>query len=264
MPFSRSPLTFELDWAADSPSATPLVPPADIVAPSGNRRRKSDRSPISPAPAPPLNQPNLALSIALRHQAIAAEQQGDYLTALALLQQLLSYGAEAQDYSHRGCIYLKQGQPIEAIADFDRAIELAANPTPTLAETYLNRGDAVMMTGAYDDALHNYSEALLLNPQDVRLWINRGVVLRNLRLYPLAIQSFDQALRLGSMGGHIYRERGRTYELTGDWNCACADYRRSIDCFQQDLNRQPDFNTDSTQQLLDQVQAWLTALIGQA
>jgi tetratricopeptide (TPR) repeat protein len=254
MPFTLRSAASELDVA---PSPTRDYP-------SGNRRRKSDRLPArpepsqnptqNPSPRQSLGQPTLALSIALRHQAIAAAQQGYYTTALAFLRQLLNYGAEAQDYNHRGCIYLKMGQPIEAIADFDRAIDLA----PDLAGAYLNRGNAVMMTGAYDAALHNYSEALLLNPQDVRVWINRGVVLRNLGLYTLAIQSFDQALRLDSMGGHIYSQRGRTHEVMGDWNCACADYRRALDR----LSQEP--TTEASRALIHQVQSWLTALIGLA
>jgi tetratricopeptide (TPR) repeat protein len=222
--------------------------------PSGNRRRKSDRPTVQPELSQPLSNEITALSLALRHQAIAAAQQGYYITALAFFRQLLSYGAEAQDYNNRGCIYLKMGQPSEAIADFDQAITLA----PDLAGAYLNRGNAVMMTGAYDAALHNYSEALLLNPQDVRAWINRGVVLRNLRLYSLAIQSFDQALRLDSMGGYIYSERGRTYEVMGDWNCACADYRRALDR----LSQEP--TTEISRALSHQVQSWLMALVNPA
>lgn len=220
--------------------------------PSGNRRRKSDR----PTPELSLLPSNstIALAIALRHQAIAAAQQGYYITALAFFRQLLNSGAEAEDYNNRGCIYLKMGQPSEAIADFDRAIALA----PDLAGAYLNRGNAVMMTGAYDAALHNYSEALLLNPQDVRAWINRGVVLRNLGLYSLAIQSFDQALRLDLMGGYIYSERGRTYEVMGDWNCACADYRRALDRLIQEPT------TEISRALRHQVQSWLTTLISLA
>jgi tetratricopeptide (TPR) repeat protein len=251
MPFTLRSLASEI--ASPSPTRD---------CPSGNRRRKSDR--LLPNPEPSQNpgqhpsqrvgQPTLALSIALRHQAIAAAQQGYYTTALAFLRQLMSYGAEAQDYNHRGCIYLQMGQPIEAIADFDRAIDLA----PDLAGAYLNRGNAVMMTGAYDKALHNYSEALLLNPQDVQVWINRGIVLRNLGLYSLAVQSFDQALRLGSMDAYIYSERGRTYGVMGDWNCACADYRRALDR----LDQEP--TTEASRSLTHQVQSWLTALTGSA
>jgi tetratricopeptide (TPR) repeat protein len=250
-----------MPFTLSSPASEIATPSSDRDYPSGNRRRKSDRLPPSPeaiqAIGPNIGQttrqPTIVLSIALRHQAIAAAQQGYYSTALAFLRQLMSYGAEAQDYNHRGCIYLHMGQPIEAIADFDRAIDLA----PDLAEAYLNRGNAVMMTGAYDKALHSYSEALLLNPQDVQVWINRGVVLRNLGLYSLAIQSFDQALRLGSMEGYIYSERGRTYGVMGDWNYACADYHRAVHRLGQDPSPE-------ARRLIHQVQSWLTALIGQA
>jgi hypothetical protein len=32
----------------------------------------------------------------------------------------------------------------------------------------------------------------------------------------------------GQLKGHIWAERGRTYHLWGDWNCAIADYRRAL------------------------------------
>jgi tetratricopeptide (TPR) repeat protein len=33
---------------------------------------------------------------------------------------------------------------------------------------------------------------------------------------------------LGQLEGNIYAERGRTYELRGDWNCAIADYQKAL------------------------------------
>lgn len=226
-----------------------------VPAPRSSQQHPNDYCPDgTPGPAPTQTQiSSLTIALDLRQQAIAAARQGYYITALAFFRQLLSHSAVAMDYNSRGCIYLKLGQASAAIADFDRAITL----DPEQSRTYLNRGNAVMMTGAYREALQNYSEALLLNPQDVRAWINRGVVLRNLTLYPLAIKSFDQALRLNALAGHIYGERGRTYELMGDWNHACGDYRRAIEA----LHQAP--QTASVRQVLHQVKCWLAALIDQ-
>jgi tetratricopeptide (TPR) repeat protein len=51
--------------------------------------------------------------------------------------------------------------------------------------------------------------------------------LRELGLYERAIDNFDFAEKLGSLKGHIWAERGRTYHLMGEWNCAVADYQRA-------------------------------------
>jgi tetratricopeptide (TPR) repeat protein len=220
-----------------------------------NPDRPNRRSPVmTPLGSWPANSNSVVLAVVMRQRAIAAVQQGYYITALAFFRQVLSYNAEAKDYNDRGCIYLKLGQLDAAIADFDRAIDLA----PDQADAYLNRGIASMLTGAYRQALQDHSEALLLNPQNVRAWINRGIVLRHLGHYDLSIQCFDQALRLGSRVGYIYGERGRTHEQMGDWNCAHRDYLRSIEILEQDPH------TIAQEAMIHQVQGWLTALLAQA
>jgi tetratricopeptide (TPR) repeat protein len=46
--------------------------------------------------------------------------------------------------------------------------------------------------------------------------------------YAEAIENLETALLFGQLKGHIWAERGRTYHLWGDWNCAIADYRRAL------------------------------------
>jgi len=58
--------------------------------------------------------------------------------------------------------------------------------------------------------------------------LNRGITLRDLGQYEEAIDNFEVALLFGQLEGRILAERGRTYHLWGDWNCAIADYRRAL------------------------------------
>jgi tetratricopeptide (TPR) repeat protein len=58
--------------------------------------------------------------------------------------------------------------------------------------------------------------------------MNRGITLRDLGQYEEAIENFEVALLFGQLEGHIIAERGRTYHIWGDWNCAIADYRRAL------------------------------------
>jgi tetratricopeptide (TPR) repeat protein len=73
-----------------------------------------------------------------------------------------------------------------------------------------------------------------------------------LGLYDLALENLDMALILGGLEDHIFGERGRTYELRGDWNCAIADYQRA-------LNIVP--RSEAASRLRCKVQTWMNQLL---
>ncbi|MFO0140666.1 MAG: tetratricopeptide repeat protein, partial [Aphanizomenon sp.] len=91
-----------------------------------------------------------------------------------------------------------------------------------------NRANYYAACGQLMDALADYEQALDLNPHYVRAWINRSITLRDLGEYAEAIENLEIAMLFGQLKGHIWAERGRTYHLWGDWNCAIADYRRAL------------------------------------
>jgi tetratricopeptide (TPR) repeat protein len=161
----------------------------------------------------------------LRQRGLAKAQMGLHDEAIALFTQLIERNPlNASDYSNRGLTYFQSGRSAQAIADYNRAIEL----NPKLDGAYNNRANYHAAQGEFLEAILDYDIALDLNPANVRAWINQGITFRDLEMYERAIESFDLALHLGRLEGHIYAERGRTYHLRGDWNCAIADYQRAI------------------------------------
>lgn len=176
----------------------------------------------------------------LRSSALEKAQQGHYIDAIALLSQLINrHPHNAIDYNNRGLVYFQSGQLNQALIDYNRAIQL----NPQLYNAYNNRGNYYAACGQLVAALADYDQAIDLNPSYVRAWINRGITLRELGRYDQAIENFDiaeilsggfvrselsQTGLLGELEGHIYAERGRTYHLWGDWNCASTDYRRAL------------------------------------
>jgi tetratricopeptide (TPR) repeat protein len=200
-------------------------------------------------------QPELALSDTyLRACAAEKSQQGNYADAIALLSQLLyRCPGNAIDYNNRGLVYFQAGQLQQAIADYDRALEL----NPNLAKAYNNRANYHATCGNFLAALADYDRALDLNPSYVRALFNRGITLRDLERYEEAIESFDLALLLGQLEGHIYAERGRTYHLWGDWNCCISDYRRALELLPQHNSS----NADPAMRLRTQVETWLNQLL---
>ncbi len=173
--------------------------------------------------------------------------RGDYKTAITVLTQLIEHNPRnASNYNNRGLMYSKNGQLSEAIADLSQAIEI----NPRLDSAYNNRANCYASQGNLAAALKDYEIALDFNPGNIRAWINQGIAFRQLGLYDLAIENFDLALALGKrLQGRIYAERGRSYHLRGDWNCAVADYQRSL------------ANVSTSQQYAKNVQLWLQELL---
>jgi tetratricopeptide (TPR) repeat protein len=151
---------------------------------------------------------------------------GDYTLAISLLDLLLDINPDnAVDYNNRGLMHFRNNQFAEAITDLDHAIEL----NPKLDSAYNNRANYHAAVGDLAAAIADYDVALDLNPANVRAWINQGITFRELGLYDLALEDFDIALIIGrKLQGRILAERGRTYHLRGDWNCANNDYHRAL------------------------------------
>ncbi|WP_017316975.1 tetratricopeptide repeat protein [Mastigocladopsis repens] len=161
----------------------------------------------------------------LRSYALTKARQGNYIEAIALLSQLIHrHPHNAIDYNNRGLIYFQSGETQKAFCDYNTALQL----NPKLASAYNNRANYYAACGELVAAIADYDRALDLNPSHVRAWINRGITLRDLGQYEEAIENFEVALLFGQLEGHIIAERGRTYHLWGDWNCAIADYRRAL------------------------------------
>jgi tetratricopeptide (TPR) repeat protein len=190
----------------------------------------------------------------LRSWALNSARQGDYTEAIALLSELIDRCPEnAIDYNNRGLIYFQSGEMPKALVDYNTAIQL----NPNLASAYNNRGNYHAVRTEFLAALTDYDQAIDLHPSYVRARINRGITLRDLQQYPEAIENFEIAMLFGQLEGHIWAERGRTYHLWGDWNCAVADYRRALTQLPE-LARPQDM---SGYRLRLQLENWLNELL---
>lgn len=191
---------------------------------------------------------------ALRRSALDEAKAGNYFDSIALFDQLLEQNPlSATDYNNRGLVYFRNRQHNEALDDFNMAISL----DPELDSVYNNRANYYAHHGHLLEAILDYDRAIELNPFNVRAWINQGITFRDMEMYERAIECFDSALNFSRLEEHIYVERGRTYHLRGDWNCAIADYQRAKVCFYssaEPLSRR-------ALRLLGQVEGWLDELL---
>ena len=162
----------------------------------------------------------------LRTRVQEKASRGDYAVAISLLDRLIALCPDnAVDYNNRGLMYFRNNQIIEALCDLSRALAI----NPYLDSAYNNRANCYAAQGELAEAIADYDLALDLNPANLRAWINQGITFRELGLYDLAIENFDIALIIGdALSERIYPERGRTYHLRGDWNCAVGDYQKGL------------------------------------
>lgn len=164
----------------------------------------------------------------IRRKAMQAVNKGDFIKAIAIFNRIvIHHTASAEDYNNRGLVHLWSGHAHKALLDFNRAISL----NPELPAAYNNRANYYAAQGAKESAIADYERTIDLNPFHVRARINRAITLKELGRYDAALDALDEALLFRQMTGEIYAERGRTYHLRGDWNCAIADYKRALKFF---------------------------------
>lgn len=173
------------------------------------------------------NLEKLKLERQIRNCVAEKASQGDYAVAIALLDELIALRPDsATNYNNRGLMHFRNNQITEAVADLSQAVKI----NPKLDSAYNNRGNCYAARGELVEALADYDVALDLNPANLRAWINQGVTFREVEMYNLAIENFDIALIIGNrLHDRIYAERGRSYHLRGDWNCAVADYQQALE-----------------------------------
>jgi len=200
-------------------------------------------------------QPQLKIASSTTEQQLkncvkARANQGDYVVAIALLDQLIALRPDnAVHYNNRGLMHFHNNQIIEALCDLSLALEI----NPRLDSAYNNRANCYAAQGDLGEAIADYDLALDLNPANLRAWINQGIAFRELELYDLGLENFDITLLIGNaLQDRIYGERGRTYHLRGDWNCAVSDYQTALDILADKLDGASYFF---------KVQSWLDELL---
>lgn len=87
----------------------------------------------------------------------------------------------------------KEGRPAEALACFEKALEI----DPTAAYTWYSKGVALGKLARADEELASYDRALEINPSFAEAWFNKAVTLGTARRFREAIECFVKAQALG-------------------------------------------------------------------
>jgi len=170
-----------------------------------------------------LKSPNEAIAYTNRCSEYA--QQKQYEQALADCQKAIELAPDkVEGMINRGIIYLNTKRYQEALADFNEAVLRE----PEFENARYNRGNLYYYTKKYDLALKDYAQALRLNPNYSAAYLNRGIIYLNQKKYKQAYSDLNNAIRLDPNEPKAYYSRGVIYLNHKKMNEALKDFNQAI------------------------------------
>jgi len=112
----------------------------------------------------------------------------------------------------------------QVIMDYSQAIRLEPNNN----KLYNERGTTYSDMGDIDWAIADFNQAIKMAPNDYDSYNNRGSVYVIKRDYNSAIEDFNHAIKINPNSVDIYRNRGLAYYYKEEWDWAIADFSRAI------------------------------------
>jgi tetratricopeptide (TPR) repeat protein len=131
---------------------------------------------------------------------------------------------DAQTAYERGNLLLDQGKTDEAIALFQKAIQL----DPDFGDAHYELGSALGMRGQWQQAIVEFQQAIRLQPNDQESHYNLGHALLTEQDLDAAIGEFRRAILLKSDDAYAYTDLGIALDRKGKRDEAIAAYRQAI------------------------------------
>ncbi len=129
----------------------------------------------------------------IANKAFRAAERGDFAKAETYWTDLVDqFPDNPAVWSNRGNVRIGQYKLTEAIADFDRSIEIA----PEYPDAYLNRGIAYEGKKLWQKAIADYNHVLEITPQDSVALNNRGNAKAGQQKWQDAFEDYQLAANL--------------------------------------------------------------------
>lgn len=122
-------------------------------------------------------------------------------------------------------------EKVEEKAEADRITALYAErlrDNPNDAKLYNERGLMFLGKGFFDMAIKDYSQSIRINPDDAEAYQCRGMIYIQKEEYNKAIEDFNKALKLTPDDSKTLFFRGSAYIQKDDIDKAIADYNEAI------------------------------------
>ena len=149
---------------------------------------------------------------------------GNYQQAVKSFTDAINiFPRNAYGYFGRGTAYSEMHDNRNALADFNKSIEIAPNHF-----TYNNRGKINFEMKNYSAALEDFNKALQVNPNDATAYCNRGMIYFAVQNFNLGMKDFDKAVSLEPNNFNFYIRRGGAYYALGKIDSALKDMNTAI------------------------------------
>ena len=135
-----------------------------------------------------------------------------------------SSAAVANVHYERGNALLNLNQPEQAVANYDRALQLK----PDFAEAFYKRGNALLNLNQPANAVASYDRALQLKPDYADALYNRGLALQDLKRPQEAVASYDRVLRIKPDDAEALNNRGNALRDLKRFEDALASYDHAL------------------------------------
>jgi tetratricopeptide (TPR) repeat protein len=164
-------------------------------------------------------------------QGSIAQQRHDYQKAVDIYTDYLARESNTNWYARvileqRAAAYEQLGQIESAEADFTAAIKLA--PRSFAYSTYAARGLFYARLNRDADALADFKTGARFDPTSGEFAYSEGLMYQGRGNYPLAVQKFDEAIRLEPKKRKYYMERGSAHNHAGKYDEGRADFTQAL------------------------------------
>ena len=194
----------------------------NVAVDAGVSSKKSDEKTL---PAVQNSQNNLDLAEKKFEEGFAADNKGDYLTAINLYTQTLELNPNyARAYHNRGLDYQRTQNFGLALEDLNKAIPLE----PDSAFMYNSRGTIYRSLKNFNQAISDYDKAIQLDSNYSEAYSNRALAHVELKNYTQAISDCNAALQLNPNQADAYLFRAISYGCLLNFNQGIADANMAI------------------------------------
>jgi protein O-GlcNAc transferase len=175
----------------------------------------------------------LSEHVVIYNLALGLYQLGELKESLSLLNKaILTSEIDDRDiadlYRLRGKVHLDLDHLDNAYSDFQRAREKSEERDTDLAEHYVELGRAYSVRLEVQKAIGVYSDALVLNPENVAAHYNLGLVLAEEERIEEALESFQEAVQLAPELADARCSLGITYRRLGRLAEAREELQKAI------------------------------------
>jgi tetratricopeptide (TPR) repeat protein len=130
----------------------------------------------------------------------------------------------SESHVNKGVDYVENGQYENAIAEFDKAIQL----DPGLADAYYNRGTVYVTLDQLELGIEDLEKATQLAPDDSEAHGNLGMAYARLGEFLMAVERLDIAIQLDPDFANHYKSRALFYAASGKYQLAIQDFDSAI------------------------------------